>query len=140
MLCIQCNKELVCNKKTKRQTIYCSIRCQHDHQYEEYISTWLRGERNGLKGACQISKHVRKWLISQRGEACWQCGWNEKHPVDNKVPLEADHIDGDHTNNTPHNLRLLCPNCHALTPTYKARNKGRGRHQRRKRYANGQSY
>jgi predicted HNH restriction endonuclease len=23
------------------------------------------------------------------------------------------------------NLQLLCPNCHALTPTYRARNKGK---------------
>ena len=30
-------------------------------------------------------------------------------------------------NNKLENLRLLCPNCHAQTPTYKAKNKGNGR-------------
>lgn len=39
------------------------------------------------------------------------------------MPLELDHIDGVRTNNTLENLRLLCPNCHALTPTYRGRNK-----------------
>jgi hypothetical protein len=41
------------------------------------------------------------------------------------IPLEVDHIDGDRRNNRLENLRLLCPNCHALTPTYRGRNIGR---------------
>jgi hypothetical protein len=39
------------------------------------------------------------------------------------IPLELDHINGDNTNNELSNLRLLCPNCHALTPTYRGKNK-----------------
>lgn len=35
-----------------------------------------------------------------------------------KIPLELDHINGDRHNNKLENLRLLCPNCHAQTPTY----------------------
>lgn len=46
------------------------------------------------------------------------------------IPLELDHRDGDHTNNLLQNLRLLCPNCHALTDTYRGRNKGRKYRQR----------
>jgi hypothetical protein len=38
------------------------------------------------------------------------------------IPLELDHVDGDRENNCLINLRLLCPNCHALTPTYRGRN------------------
>jgi len=38
------------------------------------------------------------------------------------IPLELDHVDGDYENNSIINLRLLCPNCHALTPTYRAQN------------------
>ena len=39
------------------------------------------------------------------------------------ISLEIDHVDGDCTNNQVSNLRYLCPNCHALTETYRGRNK-----------------
>jgi len=61
---------------------------------------------------------------------CEQCGWGETHPTTGLVPLTIDHIDGDWTNNKPKNLKLLCPNCHSLTPTYGSLNKGRGRKDR----------
>jgi 5-methylcytosine-specific restriction endonuclease McrA len=54
--------------------------------------------------------------------------------------LELEHIDGDPTNHELDNLRLICPNCHAQTETYKNRNKGRGRYSRRARYAQGKSF
>jgi hypothetical protein len=33
------------------------------------------------------------------------------------IPLELDHVNGDNRDNRLTNLRLLCPNCHSLTPT-----------------------
>ncbi len=39
----------------------------------------------------------------------------------NPIPLELDHIDG----NNEDNLRLLCPNCHAQTDTYRGKNKSK---------------
>lgn len=35
-----------------------------------------------------------------------------------EITLEIDHISGDITDNRPENLRFLCPNCHATTPTF----------------------
>ena len=35
------------------------------------------------------------------------------------MPKEIDHIDGDSQNNKFENLKLLCPNCHSLTKTWK---------------------
>ncbi len=53
---------------------------------------------------------------------CQNCGCNGNWQG-GKIALEIDHIDGDHTNNEITNLRYLCPNCHALTDTYRGRNK-----------------
>ena len=51
-----------------------------------------------------------------------------------------DHIDGNSEHNKRSNLRLVCPNCDSQLPTYKGRNYGNGRHNRRERYAVGKSY
>lgn len=45
--------------------------------------------------------------------------------IGHPIPLELDHIDGNHHNNNIENIRLLCPNCHALTDTYRGKNQKR---------------
>jgi Zn finger protein HypA/HybF involved in hydrogenase expression len=69
------------------------------------------------------SNKLRKRLISEgiKEHKCECCGLNEW--LGELIPLELDHIDGDHYNNTLENLKILCPNCHAKTPTYRGKNK-----------------
>jgi Zn finger protein HypA/HybF involved in hydrogenase expression len=38
------------------------------------------------------------------------------------IPLEMEHKNGVHNDNRIENLAFLCPNCHALTDTYKGKN------------------
>jgi hypothetical protein len=54
---------------------------------------------------------------------CSKCGWATVAP-DGRVPVELDHINGDRNDNRLENLRILCPNCHSLTSTYRGLNKG----------------
>ncbi|MCL2869726.1 HNH endonuclease [Candidatus Saccharibacteria bacterium] len=53
---------------------------------------------------------------------CEICGWSQKSK-DGRIPVELDHINGDHYDNRLCNLRILCPNCHSLQPTHRGRNK-----------------
>ena len=39
-----------------------------------------------------------------------------------KITIELDHLDGNSNNNNLNNLRILCPNCHSQTPTFRSRN------------------
>jgi hypothetical protein len=68
---------------------------------------------------------LRMYLIQKLGERCTNpnCGWDWSKPC----TVEVEHIDGDSENNDPTNLTLLCPNCHSMTPTYKGRNRGKGK-------------
>jgi Zn finger protein HypA/HybF involved in hydrogenase expression len=75
---------------------------------------------------CEYSSNkLRKRLISEglKEHRCECCGLDEW--LGEPIPLELDHIDGDHYNNTIENLKILCPNCHAKTPTYRGKNKRR---------------
>ena len=106
--------------------MYCGTRCQQDDAYQRFVQAWLAGEVAGVGSWATLSRYVRRYLLLTQG-FCSQCGWAERHPVTGKIPLHIDHIDGDWRNNRPDNLRLLCPNCHALTASYGALNRGRGR-------------
>ena len=97
-----------------------------DLRYRQYIENWLAGKIEGTKkeGA---SDFIRRYLFEKYHNRCAQCGWSQVNAYTGKIPLEVEHIDGCYTNNVPKNLTLLCPNCHALTKTYRGANKGHGR-------------
>lgn len=126
-----------CGKNTRVPiNRYCSNKCQADHKYRAYIENWKQGKVSGTRGinTKNISNHLRRYLSETRHNACSMCSWGEVNPATGRVPLEIDHIDGNSENNSESNLRLLCPNCHAMTPHFRNLNKGNGRSWRRARY------
>lgn len=69
---------------------------------------------------------VRKYIKHKFGDKCSICNlesrWNNM-----SLNLILDHINGIPNDWTISNLRLICPNCDAQTPTFKSKNKGNGR-------------
>jgi len=64
---------------------------------------------------------LRKKLIDSgiKKNECEECGlssWRGKH-----ISIELDHIDGNRTNHLLKNLKMLCPNCHSQTPTFRSK-------------------
>ena len=69
-----------------------------------------------------VTNALRKRLIREgfKKEECEECGikdWNGK-----KISFELDHVSGIRLDNSLKNLKILCPNCHSQTPTFRGRN------------------
>lgn len=108
-------------------TKYCSNTCYANFKIENSLSM----------GDTVSHVSMKRYLLEKYGKFCWVCkneSWNNQ-----QITLELDHIDGNSFNNALKNLRILCPNCHSQTLTYKFKNKGKGRFKRMERYRNLQS-
>lgn len=77
-----------------------------------------------VKNSSFQSFKLKKRLFNEKMKKpkCEECGWDKKTD-DGYLPLELDHINGDHHDNRIENLRILCPNCHSLKPTHRGKNK-----------------
>jgi len=115
--CKYCTNSFEKGKNTKG--FFCSLKC--DQKYRKSQTLYL--VENGINTS---TRRIKEYFILKYGNFCMdpECAWDhKKRPVD----VELDHIDGNSKNNSLNNFRLLCPNCHSLTPTYKNKNKGNGR-------------
>jgi 5-methylcytosine-specific restriction endonuclease McrA len=114
--CIQCEKK--CSFSHQKRNKFCSNDCQHQHRRAQTFSRLLEGEITGRDT-------IRSTLIYQFGHKCMSCELTEW--LGQPIPLEVDHTDGNAGNNAYENLKLLCANCHGITPTWKGKNRGNGR-------------
>ena len=129
--CLNCGKEIARGYKATRKK-YCSNTCQGEKRKRDLLQSWITtgvmnkftgGDWGNTPGA---SLYVREFLMKRQANKCDICHSEASHNG-RTLKFILDHIDGDCTNNTPDNLRLICPNCDSQTDTFKARNKGKGR-------------
>ena len=114
------------NSKGLKESYNNNSRVPAKHLYHELPQetkdkmAWSRGKF--VKTTFEYGKlgNHKGYLIEERGYACEGCSLSEW--LSKPITLELEHIDGDHQNNIKENLKLLCPNCHSFTDTWKGRN------------------
>lgn len=84
---------------------------------------WIGGEYF-LDPNLRLPKCIRLFLYEKAHYKCEECGFEGYNRKTNNTILQIHHIDGDSGNNCVENLKVLCPNCHAMTENYMALNKG----------------
>lgn len=107
------------NKRLSGKEFYENL---SDDQKEKM--SWNRGNYKADFSYNGKGSH-KKILIEERGHKCQSC--NLETWLDEPIPLELEHSDGDNKNNVKENLLLLCPNCHAKTVYYRGRNINTGK-------------
>lgn len=115
-LCLNCGAEL-----SNRHSVYCCMDCEHQYHWKQTKDAISNlGQFPYDKRLNDTNRRiVKRYLEETVGHKCAICGseiWNNQ-----PIPLVTDHIDGDSTNHSVNNLRLICPNCDAQTETYKSR-------------------
>ena len=107
-----------CNNLTKNKT-FCCNKCQGRYAQLQMIEKFLKGKLTDGTIRCET---IRGYLIEKQGGICTIC---KMPPIWNSSPIVfiVDHIDGNYENNSPENMRAICPNCNSQTDTFGSKNK-----------------
>ena len=79
---------------------------------EDYLENSTDIQTNKIR-----KKILEEHIKAHRCECCGRTTW-----LDSIIPLELHHINGNNKDNRLENILLLCPNCHALTDSYRGKN------------------
>lgn len=116
-LCLSCSKNV-----RHKAGLFCSVHCHQEHLYQQFVQNWLTDKISAFRRGGGLANPAKRYMLEQANYSCEECGWNDRHPVDDRPLVQIDHKDGDPTNCKRENLRVLCPNCHSKTPTHGGRN------------------
>lgn len=120
-ICLSCSSNI---EYTPHHTHgkYCNNTCRGKHKSALHKAKWYAGELSRVERST-----LRKYLAEDRGYKCEAPGCAVSDWLGKKITLQVDHIDGNSGDDSPGNVRLICPNCHSQTEFLGAANKGRGR-------------
>jgi hypothetical protein len=86
--------------------------------FEAATLTEILVENSGYTNTHRLKlRLIKEGLIEARCNCCKMTKW-----MNLDIPLELHHKDGVKNNHSFENLELLCPNCHAITDNYRAKN------------------
>lgn len=85
---------------------------------KKYTLKEILVENSPYKSMVDLRRRIHNELgWEYRCNRCKNTEWQGQ-----QIPLEVEHKNGVHNDNRIDNLEFLCPNCHALTDTYKGKN------------------
>ena len=82
------------------------LTCQRPTRAGSYCKACKRWPESPGRLRGRQWQDLRARVLEAFGHRCSACG-------ESGVPLEVHHLDHDHLNNAPSNLRPLCRRCHA---------------------------
>ena len=129
-----CNRKCATKFASSKAKIVNSGKQRGLHLSEDAKLRISKGQANGVQSIRAIkriealakpfelrSQKMRfEHLFDKQNGRCQCCDNSEW--LDEPITLEYDHIDGNNFDNTEENSRLLCPNCHSKTETWKSKN------------------
>lgn len=127
--CKKCNSKISNDNKSG----LCQA-CYIEKKNQEKLLHWKETGDTGCQIGSNIRNCIREYIYEKQHYMCAICGilneWNGK-----ELKFVLDHINGDASNNSENNLRLICPNCDSQLDTYKSKNKNSARNNRIKYYS-----
>ncbi len=106
---------LICNKNLQMKRGVSNFKKDGTPTYKGYCQTCC----SSLDERDNTARGLRDVYRKHKKDSCEECGFIPKH----KCQLDVDHIDENHDNNDPSNLKTLCANCHRLK-SWEYKNKG----------------
>jgi len=105
----------------EKQDKFASARSKYDYDDQQKRAKETKIMKSWDRPYEEMSREaLKKRILHESDYKCECCGisdWQGK-----PITLEMDHVDGDPNNNRRENLRILCPNCHSQTHTFRAKN------------------
>lgn len=115
--CLWCKDGNIKGKALK----YCSKDCEVKHRSMNHFLDWYYG----IVKIKKDYKIIRGYLELMYGHRCSECGIT--HWLGHEIVFDVDHINGDSSDDSKENVRLLCRNCHSQTETYADSKSKKGR-------------
>lgn len=110
--CLGCGEKR--EEPLKYKPNFCSLQCFGEFRARQAYDRWLAGDP-----VFDTRSAAKRAVVRRDGWKCSSCHLDEW--LGEPIPLEVDHINGVANDHRSVNLRLLCPNCHAMTETYKGK-------------------